>query len=56
MSKIIEYFRNREWSMGNGQCDDCEGHKPGTWLTSLLNLVSLPERFLSSLLADLVPY
>ncbi len=27
------YLRSREWSMGNGQCPECQGLKPGrTWL------------------------
>ncbi len=28
-----EYLRNREWSLGNGQCPDCCGldPKPGLW-------------------------
>lgn len=29
--KAIKYLRNREWSMGNGQCPECHGSEPGKW-------------------------
>lgn len=28
MSKALEYLKKLEWSMGNGQCPDCEGVPP----------------------------
>ena len=30
MDKATKYLRKREWSMGNGQCPDCEG-VPESW-------------------------
>lgn len=26
-----KYLRSKEWNMGNGQCDECEGCRPGHW-------------------------
>lgn len=33
MNLAIKYLKQKEWSMGNGQCPDCCGHKPriGWW-------------------------
>ena len=31
MRNTVEYLRNREWSMGNGQCPECCGH-PLEWI------------------------
>lgn len=28
IKKTINYLKKREWSMGNGQCPDCEGVPP----------------------------
>jgi hypothetical protein len=30
MSATVKYLRKKEWSMGNGQCPECEG-VPATW-------------------------
>ena len=30
MQEATKYLRKREWSMGNGQCPDCEG-VPASW-------------------------
>ena len=30
MQKATKYLKKREWSMGNGQCPDCEG-VPASW-------------------------
>ena len=30
----ISYLKSKEWSMGNGQCPECYGHKPrNKWWT-----------------------
>lgn len=32
--KALEYLRNKEWSMGNGQCPECCGCNPdANWWT-----------------------
>ena len=30
--KTIQWLRKDEWTMGNGQCPDCCGCKPGGWV------------------------
>ena len=27
----LEFLLKDEWTMGNGQCPDCCGNKPGAW-------------------------
>jgi hypothetical protein len=36
MNKAIKYFRDKEWTMGNGQCHDCCGVHEG-WHGHLLH-------------------
>jgi hypothetical protein len=31
MKKTIKFLREKEWDMGNGQCDECCGNQPGEW-------------------------
>jgi len=31
MNSVLEYLKDKEWSMGNGQCPDCCGAPP-MWL------------------------
>lgn len=38
------YLRAREWTMGNGQCHDCCGLKPGAWFGRLHPHPSAPTK------------
>jgi len=31
MNKTVAFLRKKEWSMGNGQCNECCGNEPGKW-------------------------
>ena len=35
MKNVIKYLKSKEWSLGNGQCPECYGHKPrNKWWTT----------------------
>jgi hypothetical protein len=29
--KAVAYLIKKQWSMGNGQCPECQGMQPGGW-------------------------